>query len=290
MRDREPAHWRRDAGGRVCFCSNHGSVVNAMKACYASERWRKPPSAGAPPVRHVYPARSPKAMPSRCSLLKGLRPATSAGTIRPPLLQPPLKIPDAVGCFREDILSRYHAAADPVFILLVQHIGAWQTHPSAAPFSARTSPWCRPAPSRRAPKMPCKCWGNPSCSNIHVLYVIPPNVSFPEASRKPGCWLRATVTRPLLSDQKPKNPPFSANRRTGHPSGFPHGIIAAFQGCGQFWQRRCPENIGALNLHSSTKCQGRQPLKHRCQRSGSCRTSRRCCRGFRSRPTAARVP
>ena len=63
MRDREPGHWRRDAGGRVCFCSNHGSVVNAMKAYYASERWRKPPSAGAPPARRAHPTRAPRPCP-----------------------------------------------------------------------------------------------------------------------------------------------------------------------------------------------------------------------------------
>ena len=38
MHDREPGRRHRIAGSRVCFCSDHGSVVSAMKACDASSR------------------------------------------------------------------------------------------------------------------------------------------------------------------------------------------------------------------------------------------------------------
>ncbi len=84
MRDLEPGYRRCDAGGRVCFCSDHGSVVNAMKACDPSPRWWKPPSPGAPAVRHACPMLTPMTMPSECSLLKGLHPATTPGKIPPP--------------------------------------------------------------------------------------------------------------------------------------------------------------------------------------------------------------
>ena len=114
------------------------------------------------------------------------------------------------------------------------------------------------------------------------------------ASRKPranqGAGSKQQSQDHYCRTKNPKILHFPQTDVLAHPHGDPHRIVSAFQECGQFWQRRCPENIGALNLHSSTKCHGRQPLRHRCQRSGSCRTWRRCCRGFRCRPTAARVP
>ena len=60
--------------------------------------------------------------------------------------------------------------------------------------------------------------------------------------------------------------------------------------CGRFWQRRRPEKPGPLDLHSRTKSDGRPAPRHWCQRSGWCRTWRRCWRGLRGRPTAARTP
>lgn len=206
-------------------------------------------------------------------------------------------------------------------------IGAWQMHPSAPLFCAQNAPEppdAIPASIENAVQM----LGNPSCSNLHVFYFIPPNVCLPEASRKPGCCLQASVSRALLSGQKPKKTRFPQTHVLVHPhahpsiivfrpfrpaqtkvpvlnTGFPesstnrtHALspqkgVRGSQGFGhwdagefgRFRQRRRAEISGLLDLHSRTKSDGRQALRQRCQRSGSCRSWRRRCRGLRGRPT-----
>ena len=133
-----------------------------------------------------------------------------------------------------------------------------------------------PGAVRRHPAERRKCRANAGGTLRAQIFTFSTSSPPMSASRKPranqGAGSKHQSQDRYCRTKNPKILHFPQTDVLVHPHEYPHIIASAFHKCGQFWQRRCPENTGALNLHSSTKCQGRQPLRHRRQRSGSCRT------------------